>query len=162
MQYSINYSHHAGHYIIYPGFIYFITGDMYLWPLHHFAYPPPPISGNHQSVLWIYFLGFVCFLDSTKRSYSICLWFTSLSIMPSRSTHVVRNCKISFVFIAELAISSFVYVCDKLFVTPWTVACQAPLSVGFSRRECWSGVPFPPPLCMYTISLLSIQVLMDT
>ena len=30
-------------------------------------------------------------------------------------------------------------------VTPWTVAVQAPLSMGFSRREYWSGVPFPPP-----------------
>ena len=27
--------------------------------------------------------------------------------------------------------------------TPWTVACQAPLSVGFSRQEYWSGLPFP-------------------
>ena len=32
-----------------------------------------------------------------------------------------------------------------LFVTPWTVACQAPLSVGFSRKEYWSGWPFPSP-----------------
>ena len=32
-----------------------------------------------------------------------------------------------------------------LLATPWTVACQAPLSMGFSRQECWSGLPFPPP-----------------
>ena len=32
-----------------------------------------------------------------------------------------------------------------LFATPWTVALQAPLSVGFSREEYWSGVPFPSP-----------------
>ena len=31
------------------------------------------------------------------------------------------------------------------FVTPWTVAHQAPLSVGFSRPEYWSGLPFPSP-----------------
>ena len=30
-------------------------------------------------------------------------------------------------------------------VTPWTVACQAPLSTGFSRQEYWSGLPFPSP-----------------
>ena len=30
-------------------------------------------------------------------------------------------------------------------MTPWTVACQAPLSTGFSRREYWSGWPFPLP-----------------
>ena len=28
-------------------------------------------------------------------------------------------------------------------VTPWTVAHQAPLSMGFSRQEYWSGLPFP-------------------
>ena len=32
-----------------------------------------------------------------------------------------------------------------LFVTPWTVASQAPLSMGFPRQEYWSGLPFPPP-----------------
>ena len=32
-----------------------------------------------------------------------------------------------------------------LFVTPWTVARQAPLSMGFSRQEYWSGLPFPSP-----------------
>ena len=31
------------------------------------------------------------------------------------------------------------------FVTPWTVARQAPLSIGFSRQECWTGLPFPSP-----------------
>ena len=31
-----------------------------------------------------------------------------------------------------------------LFATPWTVACQAPLSMGFSKQEYWSGLPFPP------------------
>ena len=31
------------------------------------------------------------------------------------------------------------------FVTPWTVACQAPLSVEFSRWEHWSKLPFPSP-----------------
>ena len=31
------------------------------------------------------------------------------------------------------------------FLTPWTVACQAPLSMGFPRQEYWSGLPFPSP-----------------
>ena len=30
-------------------------------------------------------------------------------------------------------------------VTPWTVARQAPLSMGFPRQEYWSGLPFPSP-----------------
>ena len=33
----------------------------------------------------------------------------------------------------------------QLFETPWTVACQAPLSMGFSRQEYRSGLPFPFP-----------------
>ena len=33
----------------------------------------------------------------------------------------------------------------RLFVTPWTVARQVPLSMGFSRQEYWSGLPFPSP-----------------
>ena len=34
-------------------------------------------------------------------------------------------------------------------MTPWTVACQAPLSVGFSRQEYWSGLPFPSPKALF-------------
>ena len=33
----------------------------------------------------------------------------------------------------------------RLFATLWTVAYQAPLSMGFSRQEYWSGLPFPSP-----------------
>ena len=33
-----------------------------------------------------------------------------------------------------------------LFMTPWTIAHQAPSSMGFSRQEYWSGLPFPSPM----------------
>ena len=33
----------------------------------------------------------------------------------------------------------------RFFATLWTVAHHTPLSMGFSRQEYWSGVPFPPP-----------------
>ena len=36
-------------------------------------------------------------------------------------------------------------VVSDSFVTPWTVACQAPLSMGLFRQEYWNGLPFPPP-----------------
>ena len=49
----------------------------------------------------------------------------------------------------------YIFLCDKLKVlvtlpcpslaTPWTVACQAPLSMEFSRQEYQSGLPYPPP-----------------
>ena len=35
-------------------------------------------------------------------------------------------------------------LCPTL-VTPWTIARQAPLSMGFSKQESWSGLPFPSP-----------------
>ena len=35
--------------------------------------------------------------------------------------------------------------CVQLFETPWTVVCLAPLSMGFSRQECWSGMLVPSP-----------------
>ena len=35
--------------------------------------------------------------------------------------------------------------CVRLFATPWTVAYQAPLSMGFSRQDYWSGLRFPSP-----------------
>ena len=50
----------------------------------------------------------------------------------------------------KLSILPFLPVCGCfrhvwLFVTPWTTAHQAPLSMGFSRQEYWSGLPCPPP-----------------
>ena len=35
--------------------------------------------------------------------------------------------------------------CVRLFVTLWTVTYQVTLTIGFSRQECWSGLPFPSP-----------------
>ena len=53
-----------------------------------------------------------------------------------------------------LSLQSVLYTADasmlshfsaQLFVTLWTVACQAPLFIGFSRQEHWSGLPCTPP-----------------
>ena len=51
-----------------------------------------------------------------------------------------------------LSLSLFLYacvlscfICVLLFLTPWTVAHQVPLSTGFSRQDCWSRLPCPPP-----------------
>ena len=41
----------------------------------------------------------------------------------------------------------------QLFATPWTAAHQAPLSMGFSRQEYWSGVPLPSPSDLYKGSI---------
>ena len=44
-----------------------------------------------------------------------------------------------------IIIHTGVLSCIWLFVTAWVVAHQAPLSMGFSRQEYWSGLPFPSP-----------------
>ena len=52
--------------------------------------------------------------------------------------HSTRTAKIANVCM----LSQFSHV--QLFVTPWAIACQAPLSMGYSRQECWSGLPCSP------------------
>ena len=48
---------------------------------------------------------------------------------------LINNCVLFFQLLS----------CVWLFATKWTVVCQAPLSMGFSRQEYWSGFPFPSP-----------------
>ena len=40
----------------------------------------------------------------------------------------------------------------QLFLTLWSIALQAPLAMGFSKQECWSGLPYPPPWDLYFIT----------
>ena len=44
-------------------------------------------------------------------------------------------------------------VVSDSFVTAWTLAHQAPVSVGFPRQEYWSGLPFPSPIYIYIYSI---------
>ena len=50
-----------------------------------------------------------------------------------------------------LLLSCFSHV--WLFTTPWTITCQAPLSMEFSRQEYWSGLPYTPTLQMRKLRL---------
>ena len=50
---------------------------------------------------------------------------------------------------AEVKVKVKSLSCVRLFVTLWTVAHQAPPSMGFSRQEYWSGVLFPSPRLQY-------------
>ena len=60
-----------------------------------------------------------------------------------RVPRVTQNVLVSYLFFCAGVLSCFSPV--SLFVTQWTVAYQAPLSVGFSRQEYWSGLPCPSP-----------------
>ena len=54
--------------------------------------------------------------------------------------HLFNQCLLS-----EVLCSPSLFSCVQLFAILWIVACQVPLSMGFSRQEYWSGLPFPPP-----------------
>ena len=49
-----------------------------------------------------------------------------------------------YLYTQMLLLQISLFSCVRLCVTLRTAACQAPLSVGFSRQEYWSGLPFPP------------------
>ena len=65
---------------------------------------------------------------------------------------LVGSCRLEFSK-QKVAVYSFpLHVCVlkrfsrvQLFAALWTIACQVPLSMGFSRQEHWSGLPCPPP-----------------
>ena len=69
------------------------------------------------------------------------------TVSPSGCTsfHFHRQCRRYIVFSTASLKCKFPQSCPTLFVTPWTVACQAPLSRDFCRQEYWSGLPFPFP-----------------
>ena len=46
----------------------------------------------------------------------------------------------------------------RLLATPWTVAHQAPPSMGFSRQECWSGVPLPSPIIYICLNHFAVHL----
>ena len=62
-------------------------------------------------------------------------WYREESKMPFPLTPLPRT----LVVVVQL-----LQLCPTL-ATPWTVACQAALTLGFPRQECWSGLPFPSP-----------------
>ena len=79
------------------------------------------------------------------------------SILSSSFNHIVPRivgitscypaCSFHSTFVAPLPylVLWFMLSCVQLFAAPWTVACQAPLSMEFPRQEYWSGLPFPTP-----------------
>ena len=67
------------------------------------------------------------------------LWIT----MPTWFLHWLMSKIKSLTYICACTLSRFSHV--QLFETPWTIARQAPLTMGFSRQEYWSGLPSPPP-----------------
>ena len=65
--------------------------------------------------------------------------------LPFRIEEYRGTCWESWEFGINIYLCVCILSCVHLFLTPWTVAFQAPLSTGFSRQEYWSGLPFLIP-----------------
>ena len=72
-----------------------------------------------------------------KQAKDVNRYFKEEIQIKDKNTNM-QNCPASLVTARMLS-------CVRLFATPQTVACQAPLSMGFSKKDYWSGLPFPPP-----------------
>ena len=70
------------------------------------------------------------------------MFFLLLSVLPILLT---LNFKLHYSNFTLVKFSGLVTKSCLALATPWTVACQAPLSMGFSRQEYLSGFPFPSP-----------------
>ena len=94
---------------------------------------------------WVHELLFLWSWVSHPPCVNVCtnleaLWIPYYWYFVDASSHVcVRVCVCMCVCVCGQLL-----IRVQLFATPWTIACQAPLSMGFSRQEYWSGLPFPP------------------
>ena len=85
------------------------------------------------------------------KFYEIRLY--SLSTSTFKKPHAIPSCEITILDMIQKEISGHMerkWKCQslshvQLFASSWTVAHQAPLSMGFSRQAYWSGLPFPSP-----------------
>ena len=71
-------------------------------------------------------------------------WLTKSSNFPNLDCILFVCFSSSLQNFVKLTMYSCMLSCVQLFATPRTIACQAPLSMGFPRQEYWSGLPFPP------------------
>ena len=109
-----------------------------------------------QSLEWSIFVNVLYVLSKNMlfevRSCSTCFWL-HLTLMLNNHAECLLTVKSGQSFCEWVSICMHVY-CSfsrvRLFVPPQTVVCQPPLSLGFSRQEYWSGLPFSSPVhaCM--------------
>ena len=92
------------------------------------------------------FLGIYLKEVKTYLHKSTCIWMLVAALFIITKTEINHQSsvgeqvhKLQYIQIVKSLI------CVRLFATPWTGAHQAPPSMGFSRQEYWSGLPFPSP-----------------
>jgi len=108
-----------------------------LHPFNNFPLVPSLVSGGHHSTFYFYFHYLGCDKwNGTVLVFLFFWWQVCFILLEFSSSFRLNN-----ILLCVLSCFSHVW----LFATPWTVAHQAPLAMGFSRQEYWSGLPFPFP-----------------
>ena len=87
-------------------------------------------------LFWIFFFPFV---RNCKGSSIVCS-AKGLHTRNQRTEHLNYSILCAYISLCAVCAQSL-----QVFATPWTVAHQAPLSIWFSRQECWSRFSFPSP-----------------
>ena len=77
------------------------------------------------------------FITSNIYPFFFSWWKWFFFFFFGKNSYILISC------VCACMLSCFSHV--QLFATLWTVTCQTPLSMGFSRQEYWIGLPFPPP-----------------
>ena len=102
-----------------------------LWTTTHQLLCPWDFPGKNTGVDWKFFLQWIFQTQGSNLHLLRCKW-----VLYHWATW-------------EASLNWDYYICAELLQScptleiPWTVACQAPLTMGFPRQECWSGLPFP-------------------
>ena len=117
-------------------------------------YNPMDCSLPGSSVYWILQARILVWVAIPFSKNCLCLLFNYNLLF-----HVIlKSLRVSILVMKEKLLS-----CVSLFVIPWTVVYQAPLSMGFSRQQYWngsglgqhwSGLPFPSPVIPAIVSLI--------
>ena len=107
-----------------------VTDNIFYWFLYHVSY---------TWVWFLYFQSLYLYSNVCMLSHLSCIWLFAMLWTDQPDFYVLG------IFQARILDSetSCSVVSDS--ATPWTVAYQAPLSMGFSRQEYWSGLPLPSP-----------------
>ena len=93
---------------------------------------------------WICIHNSLCLICSLTETFVLLPLFIQVSSQNTTQHQILSNCLALF-FTVGITGSGLVAKLRPTLVIPWTIACQAPLSMGFSRTEYWRGLPFPSP-----------------
>ena len=120
--------------------------------------PPTPASACHQGVL-VSALFCHCFSYLFYCKFRFLLSYLTYIVGPQEAVLkyiyilILLSVDLKKIFLKFIPLCPYCMACMlirfshvPLFATLWTVACQAPLSMAFSRQEHWSGLPFPSSL----------------